>query len=240
LIWLDLTNVYNSLNFGGVAWMADPVYGPPNQTGLATKIGFFLCPSDSDWSSDPYDLGHTNYRGNAGTLPYNLAADSPDGTGRNDGVFWFQSAVGPAAIQDGTCFTALFSERCLGTSAWPDLKGDYYMNGKAESTCLTVTPGVTARYGVPHERSGQRWGDGGLFYTRYNHVFPPNRPSCLLGGTTDYDSQVIVSATSRHPGGVNLATVDGSVHFSRDQVAPWLWRAQGTIAGSEVCSDCGY
>jgi hypothetical protein len=62
----------------------------------------FLCPSDSDWSSDPYDLGHTNYRGNAGTLPYNLAADSPDGTGRNDGIFWFQSAVGPAAIQDGT------------------------------------------------------------------------------------------------------------------------------------------
>src|SRR5437764_5008754 len=41
LIWLELSNVYNSLNFSGVAWMADPVYGPPNQTGLATKISFF-------------------------------------------------------------------------------------------------------------------------------------------------------------------------------------------------------
>jgi prepilin-type N-terminal cleavage/methylation domain-containing protein/prepilin-type processing-associated H-X9-DG protein len=240
LIWLELTHVYNSLNFSGVAWMADPVYGPPNQTGLATKIAVFLCPSDSDWSSDPYDLGHTNYRGNAGTLPYNLAADSADGTGRNDGVFWYQSAVGPAAIQDGGCFTALFSERCLGTAPWPDLKGDYYMNGPAESTCLTVTPGVSARYGVPHERSGQRWGDGGLFYTRYNHVFPPNKPSCLLGGTTDYDSQVIVTATSRHPGGVNLATVDGAVRFVKDQVDPAFWRAQGTIAGGDMVGDCGY
>jgi prepilin-type N-terminal cleavage/methylation domain-containing protein len=66
LIWLELMNVYNSLNFSGVAWMADPVYGPPNRTGLATKIAVFLCPSDSDWSSGPYVLGHTNYRGNEG------------------------------------------------------------------------------------------------------------------------------------------------------------------------------
>lgn len=48
-------------------------------------------------------------------------------------------------------------------------------------------------------------------YTRYNHVFPPNYPSCLLGGTIDYDSRVIVTATSRHPSGVNMATVDGAV-----------------------------
>ncbi len=93
LIALDQVNVFNALNFSGVAWMADPVFGPPNQTALATKIAVFLCPSDSDRSSDPYDLGHVNYRGSAGTLPYNLAADSPDGSGRNNGIFWFQSAV---------------------------------------------------------------------------------------------------------------------------------------------------
>jgi hypothetical protein len=95
LIWLDLTNLYNLLNFGGLAWMSDPVYGPPNRTGLATKIADFLCPSDCDWGADPFDLGHTNYRGNAGTLPCNLAAGSPVGTDRNDGAFWFQGAVGP-------------------------------------------------------------------------------------------------------------------------------------------------
>jgi prepilin-type processing-associated H-X9-DG protein len=240
LLTLELTSVYNSLNFSGVAWLADPVFGPPNKTALAAKVAVFLCPSDSDWSADPYDLGHNNYRGNAGTLPYNLAADSPDGTGSNDGIFWYQSAIRPAAIQDGGCFTALFSERCLGTGSWPDAKGDYHLNGPAPGTCLTATPGISPRYGVPHELSGQRWGDGGLFYTRYNHIFPPNRPSCLLGGTTDYDCQVVVSATSRHPGGVNVATVDGAARFVRDQVDPMLWRAYGTIAGGDLVGDCGY
>src|SRR4029078_8897232 len=117
LLALEQANLYNGLNFSGVAWMADPVFGPPNQTSLRTKLSVFLCPSDPEPSSDPYDLGHVSYRGNAGTLPYNLAADSPDGTGRNDGMFSVHSAVRISSITDGTSNTALFSERCLGSSS---------------------------------------------------------------------------------------------------------------------------
>jgi prepilin-type N-terminal cleavage/methylation domain-containing protein/prepilin-type processing-associated H-X9-DG protein len=237
---LEQINVFNAINFSGVAWMSDPEFGPPNRTALGTKLAVFLCPSDSDLSADPYDLGHANYRGNAGTLPYNLAADSPDGTGRNDGFFWYQSAVRVADVTDGTSNTALFSERCLGSSSLPDPKADYYMNGTNPSTCLNATPGVTARYAVRHELSGQRWGDGALFYTRYNHIFPPNKPSCLLGGTTDYSCPVVVSATSRHPGGVNVATADGSVRFFRDSMDRQIWTVMGTIAGGEVVSASSY
>ena len=57
LIALDQVNVFNALNFSGVAWMADPVFGPPNQTALATKIAVFLCPSDSDRSPIRMTLG---------------------------------------------------------------------------------------------------------------------------------------------------------------------------------------
>jgi len=240
LIALEQVNLFNAINFSGVAWMADPVYGPPNQTALATKLAVFLCPSDSDWSADPYDLGHVNYRGNAGTLPYNLAADSPDGMGRNNGFFWFQSAVRVAEVTDGTSNTALFSERCLGSSFVPDLKADYYMNGPGITTCRNATPGVTSRYAVPHELSGQRWGDGALFYTRYNHIFPPNSPSCLLGGTNDYGSQEVVSASSRHPGGVNVATADGAVRFVKDSIESFIWTGMGTIAEGEVLSASSY
>jgi prepilin-type processing-associated H-X9-DG protein len=102
---------------------------------------------------------------------------------------------------------------------------------------LAATPSIDARYLVPHELSGQRWGDGALFYTRYNHVFPPNRPSCLLGGTNDYESQVVVTASSRHPGGVNLAAVDGSVRFVKDQIHATIWKATATVAGAEVLAD---
>ncbi len=237
LIALEQTSLYNALNFSGVAWMADPIYGPPNQTALATKLAVFLCPSDSDGSSDPFGLGHDNYRGCAGTLPYNLAADSPDGSGRNDGMFWFQSAVRLSAIRDGTSHTALFSERCLGSPSWADIKRDYFMTSENISECLAATPVINARYLIPHELSGQRWGDGALFYTRYNHVFPPNKPSCLLGGTNDHQSQVVVSASSLHSGGVNLAAVDGSVRFIKDQVHPSVWKGTATVAGGEVLSD---
>jgi hypothetical protein len=251
---LEFAGVYNALNFSGVAWLSDPVFGPPNQTALMTKISAFLCPSDSDYSFDPYHLGHANYRGNAGTLPHNLADDSPDGSGRNDGIFWYQSAVRPSAFTDGASSTSMFSERCLGSAYWPNLRSDYYLNdlssgywpnlrsdfylnGANLSTCLTVVPGVSSRYAVAHELSGERWGDGALFYTRYNHVFTPNKPSCLLGGTNDYQSPVVVTATSRHAGGVNLATADGAVHFITDQVDPAIWKALGTISGGEMVSD---
>jgi prepilin-type N-terminal cleavage/methylation domain-containing protein/prepilin-type processing-associated H-X9-DG protein len=234
---LDQMNVFNALNFSGVAWMSDPVYGPPNRTALETKLSVFLCPSDPDWSADPYHLGHVSYRGNAGTLPYNLAADSPDGTGRNDGVFWYQSAVRIASITDGTSNTALFGERCLGTGAWSDPRADYYMTGKSPAACRGTGAGILGRYGVAHELSGQRWGDGALFYTRYNHVLPPNMPSCLLGCTTDFGCPIVVSASSRHPGGVNLARADGSVQFVKDSIAHSIWSGYGTIAGGEILND---
>ena len=77
-------------------------------------------------------------------------------------------------------------------------------------------------------------------FTRYHHIFPPSKPSCLLGGTTDYDGQVVVTANSRHPGGVNLLTADGSVRFVKDTVNARVCMALGTISLSEVIDAEGY
>jgi prepilin-type processing-associated H-X9-DG protein len=52
----------------------------------------------------------------------------------------------------------------------------------------------------------------------------------------DLTGQAVVSATSRHPGGVNLLLGDGSVRFVRDAVALPVWSALGTIAGGEIVS----
>ena len=45
---------------------------------------------------------------------------------------------------------------------------------------------------------------------------------------------MIVTATSRHPGGVNLLAFDGSVRFVRATVNQTVWQALATIAGGEV------
>jgi prepilin-type processing-associated H-X9-DG protein len=43
------------------------------------------------------------------------------------------------------------------------------------------------------------------------------------------------AARSRHPGGVNVAMIDGSVRFIKDGVNLQIWRMTSTIAGAEVC-----
>ncbi|HWE37376.1 MAG TPA: DUF1559 domain-containing protein [Isosphaeraceae bacterium] len=121
---LEQQPVFSALNFCGLPWAHDPTYGPINQTAISTHISLFHCPSDWDQIDEQYGLGHNNYRGCAGTSPYNLAADSPDGKGHNDGIFWYQSSVRPSWITDGLSQTVAFSERCLGNSAQADAAGD--------------------------------------------------------------------------------------------------------------------
>jgi len=48
------------------------------------------------------------------------------------------------------------------------------------------------------------------------------------------------AARSYHPGGVNGAFCDGSVHFFKNSINPNTWRALGTRAGNEVVSSDAY
>ena len=65
-----------------------------------------------------------------------------------------------------------------------------------------------------------------MFYTRYHSIFTPNQPSCNFG-SDDWDGQLIVTATSRHPGGVNFMLVDGSVRFVKNTIVSQVWQALG-------------
>jgi prepilin-type N-terminal cleavage/methylation domain-containing protein len=241
LPYLEQGALFNSLNFVGLPWLnLNPVYGPMNQTALTTTIAGFVCPSDFDRIIDPLNTAHNSYRACAGTLPYNLKFDSPDQTGQGNGGFWFQSAVSPSRITDGLSMTAFFCERCLGDSVSPDPLSDYYLTGDMISDCSAAGPSQMPRLTDPNEWSGERWADGNALYTRYQHIFPPGSPSCLLGGSQDYDSQVVVTATSRHPGGVNLILADGSYRFIKQSINSTIWMALGTVAGGEVIDAGSY
>ena len=233
LPYLEQAALFHSLNFSGVPWGHDPVNSPPNATALSTKLGGFLCPSDTDQIVELFNLGHNNYRGCAGTKTYNLKNDSPDQSGRNDGAFFYQSSTRDASIRDGLSNTVLFSERCLGGLGVPGVRTDYFETAPSEDACRAATPGTTPRFINPVEWSGERWGDGNIFYSRYHHVFSPNKPSCNFGAD-DFDAQVLVTASSRHAGGVNVLLGDGSVRFVRDGIGEAVWRGLGTIAGGEI------
>ena len=60
-------------------------------------------------------------------------------------------------------------------------------------------------------------------------------PNDVAGdGWGGYTYQQFHAARSYHPGGVQIALADGSVHFIGDTVAIDLWRALGTVAEGEV------
>ena len=156
LLYLEQVQLYNAINFSLVPWLNVPSFGsdPINQTALTTQLSGFLCPSDMDRIDDPLNTAHNNYRANAGTIPCNLQQDCPDPTGRNTGMFWFQSAVRPSGVTDGLSSTAAFSERCLGSPQAPDGLADYYFADFTVATCSAAGPLVSPRLNDPSEWSG--------------------------------------------------------------------------------------
>jgi len=81
-----------------------------------------------------------------------------------------------------------------------------------------------------------------LNFVSYNHVGAPNSMNCMnAGGESSYvtGQQNLgpfssAPATSNHPGGVNVAMVDGSVRFVKDSVELKVWQAVGTRLGREI------
>jgi prepilin-type processing-associated H-X9-DG protein len=63
-------------------------------------------------------------------------------------------------------------------------------------------------------QAGWRWADSVSIYSQWHPVLPPNRPSC---GNTG-ENFALMTASSYHPGGVQVAFCDGSVHFIADSV----------------------
>jgi prepilin-type processing-associated H-X9-DG protein len=66
----------------------------------------------------------------------------------------------------------------------------------------------------------------------YGHYIPPNIPGCFFEDPT-YPIAHVLTAWSRHPGGVNVAFCDGSARFVADSIAVFTWQALGSRNGGE-------
>jgi len=111
-------------------------------------------------------------------------------------------------------------------------------------TCKSL-PATTQAY-MPTQWTGAAWNGshaGTLHFNAYDHWNTPNGLSCVSsnswggppGGFND-----IITATSNHPGGVNVCMLDGSVRFIKDSTAPQTWWALGTRNQGEVISSDQY
>jgi prepilin-type N-terminal cleavage/methylation domain-containing protein/prepilin-type processing-associated H-X9-DG protein len=207
-------------------------YDPTQSTGGGrnnffinqTKLKLFKCPSDADLppkryppdlTIGPWALG--NYLCNNGLGPM-LSDYRPANSVTRPGVFMVNSKTRIADITDGTSNTMFVSE-CInvpGTGNQEDWRGN-----------LTYPENSQFHWNNTPNSSTPDWLRNVLC------VSIPEAP-CIGTHTAFNNRRNIISARSRHPGGVQVLLGDGSVRFVTNNITLLTWQALGSPATGEV------
>jgi prepilin-type N-terminal cleavage/methylation domain-containing protein/prepilin-type processing-associated H-X9-DG protein len=199
-------------------------------TGLITQpVKMYYCPSDRPgalWKTDPYYRVRGNYVANYGG---NYLFAEGAGVDPADGVFGWSSSGGfggyipfrktLVGITDGTSNTLMMSETRLPRNDNDnDPRGDVMNDGNPHWFMTLNTPNS----GV------DRSSNNGYASVAANP--DPTSPVILSGDQ-------LMSARSRHTGGVNAVRCDGSVGFFSNNISAFNWKALGTASHGEVISE---
>jgi len=156
-------------------------------------------------------------------------------------------------LLDGSANTIAMSEHIIGRDRAQMVKGGIAANtginwnGNPQTACMALkgAGGMLTTSDVRDWR-GMRWADGGMVYTGFQTILPPNSPNCISGGG-DAD-RGLLTAQSFHPGGVNVLMGDGSCRFISETIdagnltlpnvqtgpSPYgVWGALGSRLGGE-------
>lgn len=269
LPYLEQASLYDSINFNFPTASGQNNFGPPwaraafyvHATAFSTKVTTFLCPSDpADFPPVYYDAivpeivyPGNNYLGNSGVNPRGWW--NPQVA---DGLFFPEQCMRMSDIADGASNTAAFSEHLQGDrdqSRYTPHADYLYMQQFSSALIEQRNQSEIMRFAracqdlkeaestsTPLSNILDTWFQGNIGQGVYNHLLPPNHNSCesLELGISVLQAVVASTASSNHPGGVNVLMADGSVRFAKDGISPTTWRALGTRAGGEVISASDY
>ncbi len=270
LPFMEQGSLFNAANLINGCNLTSRTDACGNTTVQSTQLNYILCPSDLDRltttiASGSRPMGHVNYCANAGSDAYGnwhssspwLGPFIPDFNGS-------PNSGGPpaklASITDGTSNTAAFSERVKGigtcncsqfdslkptaTTSWGVSTAINSPNTTPQAIynlCLASPPTpaktLAASFGDP---TGGYWTDGNPAEQLYNHVMPPNTWGCAVHGNADNLSGSIGTASSHHPGVVNMLLLDGSTRSIKNSISLNVWWALGTRAMGEIVSGSSF
>jgi prepilin-type processing-associated H-X9-DG protein len=195
-------------------------HAPPHATGSQSRMG---------------DAGRIN-----GMIAYMDYGGCIAGCGNNDPMVKF------ASVKDGTTNTAFYSEFVISDTSKRDpadrlqQKYQIYNHWATGSNTAAVrqdclAQGANFDTGRWQQRgAGWAWGFIGTGQV-YAHNMLPNERSCeWWDGGHDWYGRALMSASSEHPGGVNVALADGSVRIVNENVLADVWWAMGTRNGGEA------
>lgn len=231
-----------------------------NKDYWETKISALECAS----SLKPSNFRHQqvtglNYRFCVGDRVMDNGGHERLGS-RNRGVFvsgpWGGSndPVRPGAtiedILDGLSKTIAMSEKVSMSSGSQTRTGGWAVAATQAnpSACAAAESGGSLASGSIED---SRWNDGRVAYSSFHTILPPNSPSCreTSSGNIHDRNYNLSSASSAHPGMVNVLFADGSVASINDNIdagnsaaayvgsgaSPFgVWGALGTRDGGEV------
>lgn len=234
---LEQTALYNAINLQEIAGLS-----PINQTITATRVGIFLCPSESITTV----YGVTNY------ARASYAGCTGDGRGTSqhmtNGIFASDTFTYTRLndIRDGLSSTAATSEWKLSDFGTNDVgRLQFFPAGGSPPDYDSFVAGCLSpdRTSAGPTLTKGRWLEGGPM-TLYDHVLPVNGPNCIKPPPQDpsvmADPLQAFSAGSQHPGGVNVLMADGQVRFIRQSILLAVWHAISTRNGGEIVSGDSY
>lgn len=201
-------------NLAGYIEVEDRTYVRSQPNSRRPNVAFLACPSD------PMAQGQLAVDIGSYWMSGGLGSDE-----RLDGVWGYrQEQVRVREIVDGLSNTALISEKL----AYPDLPVvDWTSYPEFRNRILLTTPGLGQSVNERAQECEFQAGlpiQGELSYPAYTHVVPPNRNSCIFGLS---GPAMMVTASSLHGSGVNIALADGSVRFVSDSIDRDVWHAIG-------------
>jgi prepilin-type N-terminal cleavage/methylation domain-containing protein/prepilin-type processing-associated H-X9-DG protein len=236
--FMDQPDVSNRINFDLHCNLAE------NSTARSLRVSSYMCPSDGKYSLAPGFPGN-NIRANEGAT-INFAYYQIDPTGMNaslpppNGPFFALKFYKIRDIGDGTSRTAAFSEQNMSDQtnsiASPEdyFRGELivYANNMDQAVQACESLDMTNLIYQGGSTAGREWIGIGVTEMFYLHAATPNRRSCYF-----QPGRCVFTASSRHPGGVNVAMCDGSVRFVSNSIDKLAWQAMGTRNGNETVSD---
>jgi prepilin-type N-terminal cleavage/methylation domain-containing protein/prepilin-type processing-associated H-X9-DG protein len=214
----DQMALYNAMNF------SRSIYSEANITVYSTGTSSLWCPSDGQI------IGKRLSSGAYGTNP-NLTYAFTSYAGCT-GTWWPEMAnycqvAYPAAMSSCTYYQPIMNT----------LNGVYIYNMPRRLSSITDGTSNTLLYGEHangkftafDSKCFDWWGDALAFDTLFSTLYPMNPfnkiPPPTGDGSDGLGDPWVDAASSFHPGGVNFAFCDGSVHFLKDSISSWPYNA---------------
>lgn len=240
LPYMEQSALHQRFNFDLGTW------APENLTVLPARVGVHVCPNDTA-SHAPriaYPLASFPMRENPYNFPVRIARTSYAGVeGTNYGRMLLEP--GPNGCQlpvDSPIPNGCINDFSpVGIASIRDGTSQTMIVGETETT---TRASLSERW---FEQTGW-WHMGELAHTMLTAAFPPNARK----SAGEIKWVHAASASSLHPGGVNILLVDGSSRFVKETIQSWqlgspinhtkpdrppgVWQALATYNGGEVIS----